>query len=293
MSPSATHGELGHVRSLPLSYDGQDSRASAAKLILTLRPQWAPSQNNGEDYLDFVRFTDGITNTLLKAVFRLPGLSKSEIDREAVLLRAYGNGTDVLIDREREAANHELLMKYSLAPELLARFENGMLYRFVTGSVASPQDLSNPSLFTAVARRLSQWHATVPCLHDNSNGHAKTSGTNGAANGETKGTARDVIANVAPGLPSPNVWTTMQKWILALPTETEAQRERQALLQREIEEMVHALSQRPGLGPNGVCIALIDGNKSIANSRYSWSLRIATCSAATSSFIARVPISRP
>lgn len=268
MSPAVTNGELGHVRCLPLSYDGQDSRASAAKLVLALRPQWAPGHHGGEDYLDFVRFTDGITNTLLKAVFRQPGLSKEDIDREAVLLRAYGNGTHVLIDREREAANHELLMKHNLAPELLARFENGMLYRFVSGSVASPQDLSDPPLLTATARRLAQWHATVPCLHDDSvlgngnqaNGHASKSAPNGAnghsaANGESNGAVKPANANAVPGLPSPNVWTTMQKWIRALPTDTEAQRERQALLQREIGEMVQQLSQRPGLGRNGVRIS--------------------------------------
>lgn len=37
---------------------------------------------------------------LLKAVNKLPGLSKAEIDEDAILLRAYGKGTDVLIDRE-------------------------------------------------------------------------------------------------------------------------------------------------------------------------------------------------
>lgn len=259
MSPSASNGENGHIRCLPLTYDNNDSRASAAKLILALRPQWAPEKNDGDDYLEFVRFTEGITNTLLKAVYRRPGLSKSDIDREAVLLRAYGNGTDVLIDREREAANHELLMKYDLAPELLARFDNGMLYRYVSGSVAQPQHLSDPHILTATARRLAQWHATVPCSYDQSapsngsatNGHAK-SAANGHANGDASEKA--VIQNAAPGLPVPNVWTTMQKWILALPTETEQQRERQALLQREIKEMVLQLSQRPGLGRDGVRI---------------------------------------
>ena len=33
---------------------------------------------------------------------RLPGLSEHEIDQEAILLRAYGKGTDVLIDRDRK-----------------------------------------------------------------------------------------------------------------------------------------------------------------------------------------------
>lgn len=39
---------------------------------------------------------------LLKAVKKRPGCTRSQIDQEAVLLRAYGKGTDVLIDRESE-----------------------------------------------------------------------------------------------------------------------------------------------------------------------------------------------
>lgn len=39
---------------------------------------------------------------LLKAVKRRPGYTEEQVDNEAVLLRAYGKGTEVLIDRERE-----------------------------------------------------------------------------------------------------------------------------------------------------------------------------------------------
>ena len=236
-APTAT-GEHDHVRFIPLRYDNSDSKRSALKLLLTLVPQWAAD----EEHIDFVRFTDGITNTLLKAVNRRPGLSKAEIDREAILLRAYGNGTDVLIDREREAANHELLMRYKLAPELLARFANGMLYRFIPGAVAQPKDLAEPEILLAIARRLAEWHVTVPYMPDSS---LKSSEANGSSD-------KAKIVSIAPGKPVPNMWTTMQKWILALPTDTEQQRERRDLLQRELETMVQKLSQRPGLGHDGV-----------------------------------------
>ncbi|RFU72613.1 kinase-like domain [Trichoderma arundinaceum] len=254
MSPAATTkgAAHGHVRFLPITYDNSDSQASALRLILSLFPQWASDDSK----VDFIRFTDGITNTLLKAVNRLPGLSKADIDRDAVLLRAYGNGTAVIIDREREAANHELLMKHGLAPDLLARFANGMLYRFVPGTVAQPKDLSDPSLLAAVARRLAQWHATVPCLPDSA-----IKGESQAESGSSDGHDshhKAMIAKAAAGKPIPNLWSTMQKWILALPTETEQQRERQALLQRELEEMIQRLSQRPGLGQNGLVFAHCD-----------------------------------
>ena len=245
--------ELGNVRYIPLKYDGQKSEASALELIHTLIPEWTSDDSN----VDFIRFTDGITNTLLKAINRKPGLTKSEIDRDAVLLRAYGSGTAILIDREREAANHELLMRYDLAPELLARFENGMLYRFIPGAVASPTDLGDPSVCKAVARRLAEWHARVPCLHGPS---PSTNGgkRNGQSNGDREDPSSDpAILNAAPGKPYPNLWTTMQKWILALPTDTEEKRKRQSLLQQEFEEIVKNLSQRPGFGHNGVCTCLV------------------------------------
>lgn len=247
MSPAAVNGAHGHVRFLPIAYDSNDSQNSASKLILTLMPQWTSDDSN----VDFIRFTDGITNTLLKAVNRRPGLTKADLDREAVLLRAYGNGTAVLIDREREAANHELLMKHGLAPDLLARFANGMLYRFISGTVAQASDLSDPAILAAVARRLAQWHATVPCIPDQS----MLADVETVANGNDQAISNDkaLIAKAAVGKPPPNLWTTMQKWILALPTDTEAQRERQALLQNEYEEMRQKLSQRPGLGRDGVC----------------------------------------
>lgn len=246
MSPATTPYELGRVQYLPLRYDSQDSQSSALKLILTLVPEWG----HGDSRVEFVRFTDGITNTLLKAVNRRPGLSKEDVDKDAILLRAYGNGTAILIDREREAANHELLMRHHLAPELLARFENGMLYRYVPGEVAQPATLREPALIKAIAGRLAEWHATVPCLHKVPQPvNGKTNGNNRP---DAEGRNGNHVPSPASGKPSPNLWTTMQKWILALPTETDQQRQRQATLQRELTEKVSKLSDRPGLGQNGV-----------------------------------------
>ncbi|KAK1505207.1 choline/ethanolamine kinase [Colletotrichum costaricense] len=256
MTQGASNGHpngsaLSHVRTLPLFYDSEDSQQSATSLILTVRPDWASDDSN----IEFVRFTDGITNTLLKAINKRKGWSKEDIDREAILLRAYGNGTAVLIDREREAQNHELLMKHGLAPELLARFQNGMLYRFIKGSVTAPEDLRKPHIYRAVASRLAQWHATVPCItHQTS------------TNGNAKGHDQDlnaIIENAAPGKPVPNLWSVMQKWILALPSDTQVQRERQDKLQKEFEYIVEEFSQRPGLGVDGLVFAhcdLLSGN---------------------------------
>ncbi|EPE04679.1 ethanolamine kinase [Ophiostoma piceae UAMH 11346] len=230
------------IRHLPLQYDSTDPEGSARQLVLALRPDWASPDSS----VVFVKFTDGITNTLLKAINEKADLTSDEIDRDAILLRAYGNGTDVIIDRQREAQNHELLMRHGLAPALLARFENGMLYRFIRGSPTKPEDLRRPDISAAIARRLAQWHAIVPCIPETAHND----------------TAKRRISTVS-GKPEPNIWSVMQKWILALPTNSGPELERRDKLQGELVELVANLSQRPGLGHNGLVFShndLLSGN---------------------------------
>lgn len=40
---------------------------------------------------------------LLKAIKRRPGYTEEQLDEEAILLRAYGSGSEVLIDRNRDS----------------------------------------------------------------------------------------------------------------------------------------------------------------------------------------------
>ena len=67
--PQSPYDSLPHISEY---YDNSNSHNSALHLILTIRPDW----REAKDTIEFVRFTDGITNTLLKAVNKLPGLSK-------------------------------------------------------------------------------------------------------------------------------------------------------------------------------------------------------------------------
>ena len=51
---------------LPLSYSNADSQTSALRLILTLFPDW----ENSDGKIEFIRFKDGITNTVCFCGFR-------------------------------------------------------------------------------------------------------------------------------------------------------------------------------------------------------------------------------
>jgi ethanolamine kinase len=49
-----------NLRHIPLEYSHEDSQNSALRLILALRPEW----EQDKDEIEFVRFTEGITNTV-------------------------------------------------------------------------------------------------------------------------------------------------------------------------------------------------------------------------------------
>ncbi|EOD43713.1 Ethanolamine kinase [Neofusicoccum parvum] len=246
---------------IPLRYDGARAHDSALELVLALRPEWTKTQ----DTIDFVRFTDGITNTLFKAINKLPGLSDEQIDREAVLMRAYGRGTDVLIDRERETRSHSLLARHKLAPPLLARFENGLLYKFIEGSVCSPPDLRRQEVWRGVARRLGQWHATLPISYliteipsDDPSAAAVDDRLH-----RRKSSWLEAADNITPDQPSPNLWTVMQKWIHSLPHGSDAEKKRKATLQQELIWLVSRLSSTPGISANPLVFChcdLLSGN---------------------------------
>jgi ethanolamine kinase len=226
-------------------------------LVLSINPHWEGADNR----IEFIRFTDGITNTLLKIINRKPGLTEEQIDAEAVLMRAYGNHTEILIDRERETRSHTLLAQYGLAPPLLARFQNGLLYRFIRGQPTKPADLVEPAIWKAVARRLGQWHATLPVVSHTSSQTANSSDGQGAVFRPEKTIPvqkGDDITPIRPRQAGPNTWTVLQKWILALPAGTEDQRLRRQGLQKELERIVAELDDGNGIGEDGLIFAHCD-----------------------------------
>ncbi|KAF8250316.1 kinase-like protein [Wilcoxina mikolae CBS 423.85] len=190
---------------IPLSYNFSSPNTSRLELLYALFPSWPRPDGS----VEFKPFSDGTTNVLLKAVHKTP-----DDDNEAVLLRVYGKGTDILVDREREFKTHCLLSQYNLAPPLLARFENGLFYRFVEGEVCKPQDLGKECVWCGVARKLGEWHGVLPI------------GGEGSESAGGKGSVEQ------------NIWTVMQRWISALPTVTPSEAERRATLQQELDRLV-------------------------------------------------------
>ena len=149
--------------------------------------------------------------------------------------------------------SHSLLSQHKLAPPLLARFQNGLIYRFIRGRVSSPEDLTREPVWRGVASRLGQWHATLPIVSARNTAVVEDSVKVPLTTSPQQSLPSvEVIDAIAPEKPTPNVWTIMQKWVFALPTSNEAEIKRKGALQKELDRTVSELVDTPGLGGEGV-----------------------------------------
>jgi ethanolamine kinase len=132
-----------------------------------------------------------------------------------------------MINREMEVTTHVLLAERGLASPLLARFQNGLLYKFFPGRVCTVHDLLQESMWRAVAARLGEWHARLPLPI------LKT---------ETSSSEQDESSFVPkrgtdqPFRHSRTIWTVMQEWLNALPSKSEEERLQQQRLQAEFDK---------------------------------------------------------
>lgn len=99
----------------------------------------------------FQLFTDGITNKLI-------GCFHASSDTEVLLVRIYGNKTDLLIDRNAEKVNIAFLHGHGLAPQLYATFKNGLVYEFVPGVTLDTKSVYEPHIWPLVAKNLAKMH---------------------------------------------------------------------------------------------------------------------------------------
>ena len=179
------------------------------------------------------------------------GRSEKDNEKDAILLRVYGLNTDTLVDRELEAIIHAQLAELGLAAPLLARFQNGLLYGFVPGRVYDPKDMTDERTWKAIAAKLGEWHARIqpPVTRGIlESGPKMNSGTAQQNHQDLTEIPRQIFSRS----PTPNIWTEMQRWVLALPAGTQEQKDRKARLQGELESSFLELDHDGGLGRYGV-----------------------------------------
>ncbi|XP_049590561.1 ethanolamine kinase 2 [Syngnathus scovelli] len=153
--------------------DEHNVTEGALKIIKELRPAWDTSRVKTKF------FTEGTTNKLV-------GCYVEESPEHVVLVRVYGNKTELIVDRDNELKSFQVLHANGCAPRLYCTFQNGICYEYMQGEALGPQDVRDPSLLRLIAREMAHIHAI----------HAH----NGC-------------------IPKPNLWIKMQKYFSLVATE--------------------------------------------------------------------------
>lgn len=156
--------EKAEVPRLELTVDEHDVVRGATEVLKVIRPHWH------SDSVRFKLFTDGITNKLVGCFNQNNNANCDDGDddddsnsaaaasSDVVLVRVYGNKTDLLIDRKKETENIRLLHRYGYAPALYATFRNGLAYEFVPGVTLTPDTVRDDRTWPLVAKRMAQMH---------------------------------------------------------------------------------------------------------------------------------------
>ncbi|XP_065205682.1 ethanolamine kinase 2 [Planococcus citri] len=133
------------VKHFAIHIDNTHLPKAALKIIKNIRLDW-----KAED-VRFKVFTDGITNKLI-------GCYCLNDPDDIMLVRVYGEKTDLFIDRLVEVQNFKLMSSKGYAPKLFATFDNGMVYSYIPGDVLNVTSCKDASIYPLVATMLAKMH---------------------------------------------------------------------------------------------------------------------------------------
>ena len=110
-----------------------------------------PSQWENPEDVTVVQIQGGITNRLY--LVEAKGLP-------SVIVRVYGENTEVLISRESDVKNFAALTQNNFGPKLLGTFQNGRIEEFFSGAkTLEPDDMAAPKLSVMIAKELQKMHS--------------------------------------------------------------------------------------------------------------------------------------
>lgn len=105
---------------IDIELDPVDLKTSGPRLVCLIKSNWIT------ETISFDKLNDGLSNTLL-AMF--PHSEKNQ----GLIVRIYGDNSDLIIDRKVEIHTMLRLFQYNMANQVLLTFKNGFLYTFVPG----------------------------------------------------------------------------------------------------------------------------------------------------------------
>ncbi|MFT5681498.1 MAG: ethanolamine kinase [Myxococcota bacterium] len=130
---------------LPIDRDAPDRDARLLDVVRRIAPSWAH-----EETAVVSSISGGITNLLF--LLTAP-------DRDPMLVRLYGDGTEVVIDRDRENTLMAYLSQQGFAPTFHGRFTGGRVEGYLTGHrPLTPDEMGDARFRPLIAAALRQLH---------------------------------------------------------------------------------------------------------------------------------------
>ncbi|XP_061375426.1 probable choline kinase 2 [Gastrolobium bilobum] len=99
-----------------------------------------------------------LKGAMTNEVFQIKWQTIAGESSRKVLVRLYGEGTDIFFDREGEVRTFEFISKNGQGPRLLRRFANGRIEEFIRARTLSASDLRDPSISALVAAKMKEFH---------------------------------------------------------------------------------------------------------------------------------------
>ncbi|PWA58855.1 choline kinase 1 [Artemisia annua] len=82
----------------------------------------------------------------------------SENEERTVLVRVYGEGSDIFFDREEEIRTFESISSHGHGPRLLGQFAEGRVEEFIHAKTLSAGDLRDPEISALIAAKMREFH---------------------------------------------------------------------------------------------------------------------------------------
>nr|GEX85597.1 probable choline kinase 3 [Tanacetum cinerariifolium] len=123
------------------------------KLLLSLASNWGDSFDTSK--LKVVHLSGAMTNVVYRITWPKNG---SENDDRTVLVRVYGEGSDIFFDREEEIRTFESISSHGHGPSLLGQFAEGRVEEFIHAKTLSAGDLRDPEISALIAAKLREFH---------------------------------------------------------------------------------------------------------------------------------------
>ena len=112
----------------------------AREILQSLATKWGDEIDSSA--LQMIPLKGAMTNE----VFQIKWPTKNEDVSRKVLVRIYGEGVDVFLNREDEIRTFEFISKQGQGPRLLGRFSTGRIEEFIRARVCRFYFLSNDAV---------------------------------------------------------------------------------------------------------------------------------------------------